>query len=351
MSGLLMTPMMAGVLTTSILSGQVISRVGRYRPFPIAGTFVMVIGMLLLSLLKVRTAPGVAALYMLVLGLGMGMVMQVLVLVAQNAVDYRYLGVASSTSTLARQVGGSIGVAIFGAVFSNRLAAALPAGAHVPTAASPAVVRSLPPAIHDVYVQAVTVAMHPIFRLAAVAAAAAFALTWLLREVPLRATARVPDGKRTLEGARGDDRLVEVERALSLLARREQRWDLYGRLSARGGIDLPPPELWLLARVADREPIGRDALRAALPVDRDELAALVASLRDCGRISDGEPIVLTPLGRADHDRLVAARRDGLAQRLDGLDPAEHPELRSLLDALARDLVCAIPSPPAGDAAR
>jgi len=146
-SGLLITPMMAGVLTTSIASGQLISRFGHYKPFPIAGTALMALGLGLLSQLHVGTSTLSAAAYMLVLGLGLGSVMQVLVLVAQNSVDFRNLGVATSASTLFRQVGGSIGVAIFGAVFSNgltsRLDSKLPHGVHVPTSSNPATVKRL----------------------------------------------------------------------------------------------------------------------------------------------------------------------------------------------------------------
>src|SRR5205814_2775212 len=134
-SGLQLTPMMGGVLVTSILSGNLISKFGRYRPFPIAGTAIMTVGVYLLSRLAVGTSTWVAAVYMLILGLGLGMVMQVLVLAAQNSVGYELLGVATSGSTLFRQVGGSIGVAVFGAIFANKLggelAARLPRGAHV----------------------------------------------------------------------------------------------------------------------------------------------------------------------------------------------------------------------------
>src|SRR4051794_16119649 len=117
-SGLQMTPLMAGVLVSSIASGQLISRFGRYKPFPIAGTAVMAVGVTLLSTLAVDTPTWQASAYMLILGLGLGMVMQVLVLAAQNAVDYRLLGVATSGSTLFRQVGGSIGVAALRALLS-----------------------------------------------------------------------------------------------------------------------------------------------------------------------------------------------------------------------------------------
>ena len=116
-----MTPMMLGVLVTSTASGFLISRYGRYRVFPIAGTAIAAVGLYLLSTLEVTTATWVAAGYMLLVGLGLGLVMQVLVLAAQNAVDYRLLGVATSGATLFRQVGGSIGVSVFGAIFTNRL--------------------------------------------------------------------------------------------------------------------------------------------------------------------------------------------------------------------------------------
>ena len=115
--------MMAGVLATSIVSGQLISRIGRYRPFPIAGTALMTVGPAAAVAPGDRHARrGSRPRTCCVLGLGLGMVMQVLVLAVQNAVDYRDLGVATSGSTLFRSIGGSIGVAVFGAIFANRLA-------------------------------------------------------------------------------------------------------------------------------------------------------------------------------------------------------------------------------------
>jgi EmrB/QacA subfamily drug resistance transporter len=119
-SGLLLTPLMAGVLVTSIGSGQLISRFGRYKPFPIAGTALMTVAMLMLSRISVGMPTWETALVMVLLGFDLGMTMQVLVLAAQNAVPYELLGVATSGSTLFRQVGGSIGVSIFGAIFANR---------------------------------------------------------------------------------------------------------------------------------------------------------------------------------------------------------------------------------------
>ncbi len=207
-SGLQLTPMMGGLLVTSILAGRAISRFGRYRPFPIVGTAVMTVGMALLAQLGVNSATLTAALDMLVLGLGLGMVMQVLVLAVQNAVEFRVMGVATSGSILFRQIGGSIGLAIFGAIFGNslhsKLAAELPPGAHVPKTVSPAVVRTLPPRLHDAYARAIAESLHPVFVTAAVIAVVAFLLTWLLREVPLRTTSRATAGEG-LAGAASEE--------------------------------------------------------------------------------------------------------------------------------------------------
>ena len=189
-SGLQLTPLMAGVLVTSIASGQLISHMGRYKPFPVAGTALMVVAMFLLSLLHAGTSVWVAAAYALILGLGLGMVMQVLVLAVQNSVEPSVMGVATSGSTLFRQVGGSIGVALFGTIFANRvhveLAKRLPHGTKVPKTINPAGIKHLPPKAHAAFADAFAVALHPVFLTAAGISVLAFVLTWFLREVPLR---------------------------------------------------------------------------------------------------------------------------------------------------------------------
>jgi EmrB/QacA subfamily drug resistance transporter len=192
-SGLTLTPLMAGLLVTSIVSGQLISRTGRYRAFPIAGTAITSVALYLLSNIAVDTPTWKTIGAMAILGLGLGMVMQVLVLAVQNAVDYRLLGVATSGSTLFRQVGGSIGVAAFGAIFANRLttelADNLPAGTRIPNVTNPAAIARLPASVHEPFVQSFVAALQPIFLTAALISVIAFALSWLLRDEPLRTKA------------------------------------------------------------------------------------------------------------------------------------------------------------------
>jgi EmrB/QacA subfamily drug resistance transporter len=193
-SGLHMLPLMAGLLGASIVSGRAISRIGRYKAFPIAGTATATAGMLMLSRLDVDTATWLASVDLLVLGIGLGLVMQVVVLVVQNDAPPRDMGAATSTATFFRSMGGSLGVALFGAIFAGRLGselAGLPAGGEgVPTGAniSPAQVHALPSGVRESFLEAFVHALSPVFLAGATVTALAFALAWALEEVPLRAT-------------------------------------------------------------------------------------------------------------------------------------------------------------------
>jgi DNA-binding MarR family transcriptional regulator len=190
-----------------------------------------------------------------------------------------------------------------------------------------------------------------VFLVAAGIAVLAFLLTWLLPEVPLKTSAGAPDPGDGLHPARDDDALREIERALSSLARREERWQLYERLAARAGLELGPPELWLLARLGERTPLTEAQLDEQLPVDSVRIARALEQLerRSLVQRRDGGPIELTAPGREDYERLVTARCDGLRELLDGWDPDEHSQLRELIDQLGRDLVSEIPEPAAGAA--
>ncbi len=349
-SGLQLTPMMAGLLFTSILSGQLISRTGRYRPFPIIGTAIMTVSLLLLTTLAVDTPIWKTSLYMVVLGLGLGMVMQVLVLAVQNSVDYEYLGVATSGSTLFRQVGGSIGVSLFGAIFANQLQSQLrahfPPGVKPPIAATPALVDRLPPAVRDTYVEAFSNALQPVFLVAAGCGVFAFLLTWLLREVPLRETTRSEGLGESFASPRDDSSFRELQRSLSSLASHEKRWAAYERFAATAGVELSPPEVWLLARVEERQPITEQALRTEFRSD-GALSLALEDLRARSLVRDenGE-IRLTDAGADARERLHDARCEGLNQLLAGWEPERHAEIRRMVDELADSFALDIPRPAA-----
>ena len=199
-SGLALTPMMIGVTITSILAGQVTTRTGRYKIFPILGGAIMGGAMYLLTNLGIGTTRTTSAIYYVILGLGMGFLMQMVSLIAQNSVEQKDMGVASSARMFFQQIGGSLGVAAFGAIFARRLteslAAAAGSGLHVKLNSSsldPATVNSLPaPIRHDVFF-AIAHAVQGVFVWALPAAVLIFVLAWFIKEVPLRGRAAPPE--------------------------------------------------------------------------------------------------------------------------------------------------------------
>ena len=206
-SGLRLLPLMAGLLVAAILSGRAITKVGRYKIFPIAGTATLVVGMYLLSTLGVDTPSWVVSIYMLVVGVGIGLVMQVLVLVVQNDVRPSDIGVATSTATFSRSVGGSFGVAIFGTIFATRLADQLAGFPHRVTARlgngihiNPEQARHLPAAVHADFLNAFSHALNGVFLFGMAIAVVPFILSWFLKEVPLRTTL-APNAELGAEGA------------------------------------------------------------------------------------------------------------------------------------------------------
>nr|BFD81723.1 MFS transporter [Streptomyces sp. Xyl84] len=192
-SGLLMLPMMGGIVVASIVSGQLISHTGRYKIHPLLGSALSVVGMWLLSRLEVDTSRLEYSIWMAVLGAGIGLVMPVLVLAVQNSVRPADLGTATSANNYFRQIGGSVGAAVFGTLFADRLAAALRdrlparAGAALPDPESitPQVVHALPPALRDAYIQAYADAMPRIFLYLVPVLVLGLIIAFFLKEKPL----------------------------------------------------------------------------------------------------------------------------------------------------------------------
>ena len=198
-SGLLMLPLMGGVLVMSIIGGRIITRTGRYKPIVVIGCGSAAIGMGLLSLLDEHSSFVQAAVSMFIVGAGLGMVMPVLTLATQNAVTLVDLGSATAAVNFFRSLGGAIGVAAFGAVLSNSLVAELAKrfpdaarGRAASLASSPDEIAQLPPEIQGPVIEALAAAVHRVFLTASPVMLLAFLAAWLLREIPLRDT-HMPD--------------------------------------------------------------------------------------------------------------------------------------------------------------
>ncbi|GGV61002.1 MFS transporter [Streptomyces massasporeus] len=190
-SGLLMLPMMAGIVGASIIAGQLISHTGRYKAYPILGGALSVTGMWLLSRLEVGTPRLHYSIWMAVLGAGIGMVMPVLILAVQNSVRPADLGTATSANNYFRQIGGSVGAAVFGTLFADRLADALAdrlpprAGLPDPESLTPQLVHALPPALRDDYIRAYADAMPRIFLYLVPVLVLGLVIALFLKEQPL----------------------------------------------------------------------------------------------------------------------------------------------------------------------
>ena len=346
-AGLRLVPMMGGLLVMSIVSGRLISRTGRYRVFPIAGTALMALGLLLLSRLDVGTSTAASALYLLVLGLGLGSVTQVLVLAVQNAVDYKVMGAATSGVTLFRGIGGSVGAAVFGAIFTSRLTSELHGVlsgslAHEVSSGgrlSSEQLAQLPTPTRSAYEHAYVHALSPVFVAAAGVALLGFALSWLLQERPLRETAATSTGlDDSLAAPRSPNSLAEIERALSRATTSEQRQRFRERLARRAGIDLSPGATWALVRIDEHGFARARALAEHDGVPPERIAAVLDELRRRGLVAgeDGGP-TLTSAGHSLAGRALAARRELLTEALADTSADRDPAVDDLLRRLAREL--------------
>jgi EmrB/QacA subfamily drug resistance transporter len=207
-SGLLMLPMMAGVIFTSIISGRLISKIGRYKWFPVAGTAVMGTGLLLFTTLQVTTPLWQAFIYMTIIGIGLGLAMQPLILGVQNSLELRDMGAGTSSATFFRSLGGSVGVAALGAVMNNRLNAGLGGAAGGGKVSLNADLSKLPAAVRDAIEHAFVNALHPVFLVAAIVAFAGLAITLAVPDRPLQGPAAVPTH---LDEESDEDAAAEME--------------------------------------------------------------------------------------------------------------------------------------------
>jgi EmrB/QacA subfamily drug resistance transporter len=294
-SGLRTLPMVAGMLSTSIGSGVLVGRTGRYKIFPVAGTAVMALAFLLMSRMDPSTSALLQSVYLFILGAGIGSCMQVLVLIVQNTSSFQDLGVATSGVTFFRTIGSSFGAAIFGSLFTNflhsRIGAALAASGASPAAAnSPEALHRLPRAVAAPIVSAYAASLTQVFLWAVPVALVGFALALFLREVPLRDIGTnatdLGDGFAMPTTQTSEDML---ETAIGRLMRVEPGMRLRS-IAMRPDCRLDVAELWALLRI-----------------NRHQRALGIARITDIGEQFGIPYEVLEPT----FDRLV---RGGYAQR-------------------------------------
>ncbi|MGI8647947.1 MAG: MFS transporter [Mycobacteriales bacterium] len=263
-SGLLLLPLVAGILVSSILSGRAISATGRYKIYPILGTAVTAVGLVLLSRMNADSSRLENSLYMAVFGLGIGLVLQVVVLIVQNSVPHEDMGTAISTNNYFRQIGGSLGAAAAGALFTHRLTEQLSdklphdASLNAPSAnaITPALVHNLPEKIQHVFVSAFAEALPPIFLYLAPLVVVGFVLSFFIKEKLLAASpasrAPAPPLDTPPLGARAGaaiptpvaERSVEIDD--ELISEHETGYLIIGRVHRSGGAPLADAMLTLI---------------------------------------------------------------------------------------------------------
>ncbi len=314
-SGLDMLPLMIGLLLTSMASGQIVSRTGRYKALPVLSFAVTSVGLFLMAEMGVETSISVIAGYLFVFGFGLGLGMQVLTVAVQNVVGVRDLGAATSGVSFFRSIGSVIGVAAFGAVYAGTLEAELGTGTSMPQAYADA--------LHSVFVGVLPFAL------------VAFVLSWFLREVPLRSTSAEVDSGETLGVPLSRSSEQELARALTRLVSRERPIETYARLARRAEVPLSPGAAWLIARIGSMTPDERAEEYHHLPGGmrtdvlhwRDELLA-------AGYLESVGPATLSSGGLEAARRLADARRAALGELTADWPPDEQATLARLLDRLA-----------------
>ncbi|MFI8288529.1 MDR family MFS transporter [Streptomyces sp. NPDC085614] len=359
-SGIRTLPMVVGLLIASIYSGNVVSKTGTYRIFPIVGCAVMGLGLFLLSLMGTGTSAWLESLYMFVLGVGIGLCMQVLTIAVQNTVEYADLGTATSGVTFFRTLGSSFGTAVFGTIYTNSLgpnlsqgiaeaaavAGAGDAAAIAVAARSPAGVHGLPDEVAAPIVQAYADTLHTVFLWTVPVAAVGFVVALFLKQVPLRDSARAaaPDmgegfGSPTMSG--DSAKLLELS-----VGRIMRRMDLATARGVVSGSDtrLDTAGAWavmqveLFTRMVGHASLG--LISAGRRVPPEVLLPVFDRMVDEGYLTrEGNLFSHTAAGRREAQVITLAWSDWLSERIEReRGRPSGPELRAATDAIAKKLV-------------
>ncbi|MGW1102275.1 MDR family MFS transporter [Streptomyces sp. NPDC002540] len=357
LSGVRTLPMVVGLLVASVFSGNVVSRTGRYRIFPIVGSLVMAVGLYLLSRMGPDSGVWLESLYMLVLGVGIGLSMQVLTIAVQNTVDYSDLGTATSGVTFFRTLGSSFGTAVFGTIYANALkpnltdgiAAAARAGGDpavlAKAAQSPQGLHSLPAAQSAPLAQAYADTLHTVFLWTVPVAALGFVVALFLKEVKLRDTARVGStdmGEGFAQPSAGDSaRLLEFSVAKIL---RGAGPDTARRIVAESDTRLDMAGAWavmqveLFTRMVGHAGLGLIATRHRVPPE--VLVPVFDRMIEEGYLTgDGHLFTHTAAGSREAAAIGVAWARWLNERLDehGSRPDDR-QLRAAVDVIAKRLL-------------
>ena len=299
--------------------------------------------MVLLSRLDAGTSGLYGGIAMFVMGLGLGLTMQVLVLAVQNAVDYAQLGVATSGATLFRSMGGALGTAVLGAVFTGRLddeLAGSPA-AGVQGTLDPSGVARLPDELRTLYTSAFTDALATVFLVAAAIVLVAFLLSWRIEERPLRQTVETAGVGEAFASPTSGDSLRELMSELARLVGRDRARAFIERTVAAAGLDLPPGAAWLLVRGAEGMALDdADGIADGRPFDAAWVHEQLALLDGRGLVAG---TVLTDGGRTAAARLISARGEALRALVADWQPDDDPRVNDVIDRLARELAAVPPA--------
>ncbi|MFG3717711.1 MDR family MFS transporter [Streptomyces massasporeus] len=357
-SGVRTLPMVAGLLIASVFSGNVVSKTGRYRIFPIVGSLVMAVGLFLMSLMGPDTGAGLESLYMFVLGSGIGLCMQVLTIAVQNTVDYADLGTATSGVTFFRTLGSSFGTAVFGTIYTNALAPNLRDGVAQAartgeldpatlsrSATSPEGVHELPSAAAAPIVDAYADTLQTVFLWTVPVAALGFLVALFLKQVRLRDTARSgstdmgdgfgspsgADSRRVLEAAVG--KIIggtDPDTARRIVLESDTRLDVAGAWAVM--------QVELFTRMVGHASLGLIAARRRLPPE--VLLPVFERMVEEGFLTrHGSLLSHTEAGAREAAVLTRAWADWLEDRL-GRDigrPTDS-DLRVAVDAIAKRLL-------------
>ncbi|MEU6018739.1 MDR family MFS transporter [Streptomyces sp. NPDC047515] len=357
LSGVRTLPMVVGLLAASIFSGNVVSKTGRYRVFPIVGSLVMAVGLYLLSRMGPDSGVWLESLYMLVLGVGIGLSMQVLTIAVQNTVDYSDLGTATSGVTFFRTLGSSFGTAVFGTIYANALkpnltdgvAAAARAGGDpavlAKAAQSPHGLHALPGAQAAPLAQAYADTLHTVFLWTVPVAVLGFVVALFLKEVKLRDTARVGStdmGEGFAQPSAGDSaRLLEFSVAKIL---RDAGPDTARRIVAESDTRLDVAGAWavmqveLFTRMVGHAGLGLIATRHRVPPE--VLVPVFDRMIEEGYLTgDGRLFTHTAAGSREAAAISVAWARWLNERLDehGARPDDR-QLRAAVDGIAKRLL-------------